>query len=82
MAGNSEWYRECRKHAVETDTLKSFQRAVGRVQEIHENYGGGDPTTVVWFRPMCHNDPTQLEFQTVKIYGCVAIHGETWSVNT
>ncbi|RLC12704.1 MAG: hypothetical protein DRI24_17025 [Deltaproteobacteria bacterium] len=82
MAGNFDWYRECRKNAVATDTLESFQRCVSRVSEIQEEQGGGDPTTVQWFKPMCHRDPNQLEFQTVKYYGCIALHDDNWSVNT
>lgn len=82
MAGNIEWYNECLAHATETDSLESFNRCVQRVGEIHENAGGGGLGTVQWFRPMCHNEPTQLEFSTTKLYGCIAIHNGNWSVNT
>lgn len=84
MPGNIEWYNECRAHAVETDSLESFKRCVHRVGEIQENAVGSGIglDTVKWFRPMCHNDPTQLEFATKKIYGCIAIFNGNWSINT
>lgn len=83
MAGNIEWYNECLAHAKKTDSLESFKRCVNRVGEIQnpDNLASG-LGAVQWFRPMCHNEPTQLEFSTTRLYGCIAIHNGNWSINT
>lgn len=75
------WYVECRKHAVETGTLESFQQAVERVTSLAERTGNSIED-VEYFRPMCQNEPVILEFSTGKYYGAVALHSKTWSVNT
>ena len=75
---NQEWYNEVRKHSVDTDTLESFTRCVKRVYEIH----GASLAPVRWVRPMCLEEPIQLEFSTATLYGCIALHNKTWSVNT
>ena len=77
MPGNIEWYNECRNHAEETDSLESFKTRVFRVGKLAGSLG-----EVHWFRPMCHSEPTQLEFSAGKWYGCIAIHSGNWSINT
>lgn len=73
------WYVACRRHAMATDSLESFQQAVSRVTDLH----GGDPTTVEYFRPMFQSEPTMIEFSAGGLYGGICYHeGSGWSVNT
>jgi len=73
-----EWLEKCKQHAIETGTLESFEQCMDRVRELSPESGPE------WFVPLCHHQPTLIEFQGTTMYGGVYYHGSVhgWSTNT